>query len=104
MAAIYTAAAMAWTRNETDVLVHDVDRTIEKWFSWEFLCHENLVSAKGKLWHFRLRGGSQSHSFCTAKTFQTVHVTSATVRRTVLHDSAICGLTQNDPLRCRVGA
>ncbi|KAG0489249.1 hypothetical protein HPP92_008060 [Vanilla planifolia] len=70
MAAIYTAAAMAWTRNETDVLVHDVDRTIEKWFSWEFLCHENLVSAKGKLWHFRLRGGSQSHSFCTAKTFQ----------------------------------
>ncbi|KAK9108497.1 hypothetical protein Syun_024508 [Stephania yunnanensis] len=62
--AIYTAAVVARSGNTTDVLVHDVDRMIEKWFSWEFLCDENLVSTKGKLWHFRIPGNSNSTSFC----------------------------------------
>ncbi|KAK9117563.1 hypothetical protein Sjap_016510 [Stephania japonica] len=64
MGAIYTAAMVARSGKTTDVLVHDVDRMIEKWFSWEFLCDENLVSAKGKLWHFRIPGNSNSTSFC----------------------------------------
>ncbi|KAF2302655.1 hypothetical protein P3X46_023520 [Hevea brasiliensis] len=65
MAAIYTAGIIARAGNTTDVVVHDVDRTIEKWFSWEFLCDENLVSSKGKLWNFRITGNSNSTRFCT---------------------------------------
>ncbi|PKA64577.1 Glucuronoxylan 4-O-methyltransferase 2 [Apostasia shenzhenica] len=64
MEAIYTAAAVARRGNATDVLVHDVDRMIEKWYSWEFLCHENLLSAKGRLWHFRVEGGREEDEFC----------------------------------------
>ncbi|KAJ4825128.1 hypothetical protein Tsubulata_041333 [Turnera subulata] len=66
MAVIYTAAIIARSAGKsTDVVVHDVDRTIEKWFSWEFLCEENLVSSKGKLWNFRITGGSyNSTKFC----------------------------------------
>ncbi|KAL5543900.1 hypothetical protein UlMin_007684 [Ulmus minor] len=67
MGAIYTAAVIARKGNVTDVLVHDVDRTIEKWFSWEFLCDENLVSSKGKLWNFRIRGQSNSTQFCSSE-------------------------------------
>ncbi|KAH7578576.1 hypothetical protein ACOSP7_000094 [Xanthoceras sorbifolium] len=70
MAAIYTASIIARAENITDVVVHDVDRTIEKWFSWEFLCEDNLVSSKGKLWNFRIRGRSNSTRFCPAKTIQ----------------------------------
>ncbi|XP_058103169.1 glucuronoxylan 4-O-methyltransferase 1 [Magnolia sinica] len=65
MAAIYSAGVMARTGNAADVLVHDIDRMIEKWYSWEFLCDENLVSSKGKLWHFRIVGNSNSTSFCS---------------------------------------
>ncbi|RDX73305.1 Glucuronoxylan 4-O-methyltransferase 2, partial [Mucuna pruriens] len=43
MGPIYTASVLARAGNVSDVLVHDVDRMIEKWFSWEFLCHENLL-------------------------------------------------------------
>lgn len=68
MAAIYTASMMARNGNITDVVVHDVDRMIEKWFSWEFLCDENLVSSKGRLWNFRITGQSNSTNFCPAKT------------------------------------
>lgn len=67
MAAIYTASIMARAGNiTTNVVVHDVDRMIEKWFSWEFLCEENLVSSKGRYWNFRILGGMQSNStsFC----------------------------------------
>lgn len=56
MSTIYTASMLARNGNTTDVLVHDIDRTVEKWFSWEFLYEENLVSSKGKLWNFRLSG------------------------------------------------
>ncbi|PON72133.1 IRX15/IRX15L/IGXM [Trema orientale] len=67
MAAIYSAAVIARNGNETDVVVHDVDRMIEKWFSWEFLCDENLVSSKGKLWNFRIRGQMNSTRFCPSE-------------------------------------
>ena len=67
MAAIYTAAVMARNGNVTDVVVHDVDRMIERWFSWEFLCDENLVSSKGKLWNFKIRGQLNSTEFCPSK-------------------------------------
>ncbi|XP_010905172.2 arabinogalactan O-methyltransferase 1-like [Elaeis guineensis] len=65
MEAIYTAAMIARAGNTTDVFVHDIDRMIEKWYSWEFLCHENLVSSKGNLWHFRIKGNSWSARFCS---------------------------------------
>ncbi|XP_052175248.1 glucuronoxylan 4-O-methyltransferase 2 isoform X2 [Diospyros lotus] len=68
MAAIYTAAMMARAGNITDVVVHDVDRMVEKWFAWEFLCDENLVSSKGKLWNFRIAGRSNTTKFCPATT------------------------------------
>ncbi|KAJ8752594.1 hypothetical protein K2173_005483 [Erythroxylum novogranatense] len=67
MATIYTASMIARAGNRADVLVHDVDRTIEKWFSWEFLCDENLVSSKGKLWNFRITNASNSTRFCSQK-------------------------------------
>lgn len=66
MATIYSASVLARAGNSCDVVVHDVDRMIEKWFSWEFLCDENLLYSKGKLWHFRIRGQKNSTGFCTA--------------------------------------
>ncbi|XP_039011563.1 glucuronoxylan 4-O-methyltransferase 1-like [Hibiscus syriacus] len=77
MSTIYTAGMLARgaeTGKTTDVVVHDVHRTIEKWFSWEFLCEQNLVSAKGKLWDFRITADqSNSTSFCSS---ETVHLMS----------------------------
>ncbi|PKI43361.1 glucuronoxylan 4-O-methyltransferase 1 [Punica granatum] len=67
MASIYTAGVIARNWNSTDVLVHDVDRTIEKWFSWEFLCEENLTASKGNFWNFRIRGQSNSTRFCSPR-------------------------------------
>ncbi|XP_028766186.1 probable methyltransferase At1g27930 [Neltuma alba] len=64
MAPIYTASVLARAANVSNVVVHDVDRTIEKWFSWEFLCDENLLHSKGKLWHFRINH-FHSTRFCT---------------------------------------
>ncbi|CAL0325287.1 unnamed protein product [Lupinus luteus] len=66
MATIYSASVLARSvGNKTcDVVVHDVDRMVEKWFSWEFLCDENLLHCKGKLWHFRIRGHTNSARFC----------------------------------------
>ncbi|KAK1319921.1 Glucuronoxylan 4-O-methyltransferase 2 [Acorus calamus] len=67
MAVIYSAGMLARRRTGkvTDVVVHDVHRTVEMWYSWEFLCHENLESSKGKLWHFRVLGNSSSGGFCS---------------------------------------
>ncbi|GMI67347.1 hypothetical protein like AT4G24910 [Hibiscus trionum] len=76
MSTIYTAGILARgggtgkkpPTTTTDVVVHDVHRTIEKWFSWEFLCEQNLVSAKGKLWDFRISvNQSNSTSFCSSE-------------------------------------
>lgn len=75
MGSIYTASVLARAGNTSDVVVHDVDRIIEKWFSWEFLCDENLLYSKGKLWHFRIRGHSNSTRFCPAE------VGSSTIRK-----------------------
>ncbi|XP_031104451.1 probable methyltransferase At1g27930 [Ipomoea triloba] len=64
MATIYAAAVLARKIRTTsddekmqavDVVVHDVDRMIEKWFSWEFLCANNLVASKGRFWNFRIQ-------------------------------------------------
>lgn len=49
MATIYMAGILARSGNMTRVIVHNVDRMIEKWFSWEFLCEENLVSSKRRI-------------------------------------------------------
>ncbi|XP_076882264.1 arabinogalactan O-methyltransferase 2-like [Bidens hawaiensis] len=54
MGAIYMAGVLARAGNGTNVVVHDVDRMIEKWFSWEFLSEKNLVSSKGKFWNFKI--------------------------------------------------
>lgn len=64
MASIYTAGMLARNGNGTNVVVHDVDRMIEKWFSWEFLCDNNLVSSKGGFWNFRIVGESNATTFC----------------------------------------
>lgn len=67
MATIYSAAIIAREGNTTDVVVHDIDRMIEKWYSWEFLCDENLISSKGKLWIFRIRNENYPNRFCPDK-------------------------------------
>ncbi|CAI9097084.1 OLC1v1033394C1 [Oldenlandia corymbosa var. corymbosa] len=70
MTSIYTASLLARKNNgnTTNVLVHDIDRMIEKWFSWEFLCEENLISSKGSFWNFLITGEanySDSTKFCS---------------------------------------
>lgn len=68
MGSIYTAAVLARkgsSNSTTDVFVHDVHRTAEKWLSWEFLCQENQVLAKGNFWKFRIKGPSNATRFCS---------------------------------------
>ncbi|XP_019244606.1 PREDICTED: probable methyltransferase At1g27930 [Nicotiana attenuata] len=67
MVAIYIASVLARRskkNNGTHVLVHDIDRMIEKWFSWEFLCDMNLVSSKGKFWDFNILAKPNATTFC----------------------------------------
>lgn len=66
MAAIYTASVLARRGQKTHVFVHDVHRMIERWFSWEFLCEENLVASKGRFWQFQILGVANATKFCTA--------------------------------------
>ncbi|GJR36960.1 probable methyltransferase [Tanacetum coccineum] len=66
MGAIYMAGVLARAGNRTNVVVHDVDRTIEKWFSWEFLSEKNLVSSKGKFWNFII---TQTKNLSSSKTY-----------------------------------
>lgn len=68
MGSIFMAGVLARAGNGTNVVVHDVDRMIEKWFSWEFLCEENRVSSKGRFWNFRIPKhiGNSSRRFCYA--------------------------------------
>ncbi|CAI0381004.1 unnamed protein product [Linum tenue] len=57
MAAIFSAAVMARARKGsgvTHVLLHDVDRKVEKTFAEEFLCQKYLVKGVGRLWHFEI--------------------------------------------------
>ncbi|KAK9748306.1 hypothetical protein RND81_02G049200 [Saponaria officinalis] len=69
MTTIYTSSLIArGAENATaNVVIHDVDRIIEKWYSREFLCEENLVSSKGRLWNFKIKGGErlESSMFCS---------------------------------------
>lgn len=70
MGTIYTAAALARAAaaaggGEVDVAVHDVNRTVERWYAWEYLCEDNLVAAKGRLWHFRIAAGGPPEAFCS---------------------------------------
>ncbi|PWA40184.1 hypothetical protein CTI12_AA565200 [Artemisia annua] len=66
MGAIYMAGVLARAGNGTNVVVHDVDRTIEKWFSWEFLSEKNLVSSKGRFWNFMI---TQNKKLGSSKTY-----------------------------------
>lgn len=69
MGTIYTAAALARAvagGEAVDVAVHDVDRTVERWYAWEYLCEDNLVATKGRLWHFRITSGAgPTDAFCS---------------------------------------
>ncbi|RCV05396.1 hypothetical protein SEVIR_1G079400v4 [Setaria viridis] len=69
MSAIYSAAVMARTKGaETEVLVHDYEREVERACGREFLCDENRVAATStpSLAHFRVRGGAAANreAFC----------------------------------------
>ncbi|CAL5023896.1 unnamed protein product [Urochloa decumbens] len=69
MSAIYSAAVMARTKGvETEVLVHDYEREVERACGREFLCEENMVAATStpSLAHFRVRGGAAANrdAFC----------------------------------------
>lgn len=73
MSAIYTAGLIGRIKkrsdiNPTDVIVHNVNRTVERWFAWEYLCDENLVASKGRLWHFRIK--NKHKLFCSQKAIQ----------------------------------
>ncbi|EEC81210.1 hypothetical protein OsI_24242 [Oryza sativa Indica Group] len=72
MSAIFTAGVMARSRAEkgaeTDVLVHDYEREVERACSREFLCEENRVeeTSTRSLAHFVVPGGRdlRRETFC----------------------------------------
>ncbi|PUZ74143.1 hypothetical protein GQ55_1G042000 [Panicum hallii var. hallii] len=69
MSAIYSAAVMARTKGaETEVLVHDYEREVERACGREFLCEENRVTGTTtpSLGHFLVRGGGAANreAFC----------------------------------------
>lgn len=66
MAAIFTAAVMSRRgKGKTDVIVHDFEREVERRYSEEFLCGENLVKGEGQVGHFVVHGGGGGgEQFC----------------------------------------
>jgi hypothetical protein len=44
------------------VVLHDVDRRVEKVFAEEFLCKKNLVKGVGRLWHFEIASVANNNS------------------------------------------
>lgn len=72
MGAIYTAAALARAAGggAVDVAVHDMNRTVERWYAREYLCEDNLVASKGGLWHFRVAAGGPPDAFCSTAPVQ----------------------------------
>ncbi|KAK7379894.1 hypothetical protein VNO78_34170 [Psophocarpus tetragonolobus] len=70
MAPIFTAAVLARSKNSaaaTHVFVHDFRRDVERVFSDEFLCRENLVESVDSLAHFVVASelhDSESALFC----------------------------------------
>lgn len=79
MAAIFTAAVMARSKGRrgerkvgktgvTEVFVHDYGREVERVFSEEFLCQENLIEVKDSLAHFVVKEiHGESFQFCTGE-------------------------------------
>eukprot|EP01018_Ginkgo_biloba_P006539 Gb_35413 [translate_table: standard] len=69
MSAIFTAAVFGRSKKQaksTDIFVHDSDREVEKVYSNQFLCRENLVSSQVMLAHYRIQTMSKdSMDFCT---------------------------------------
>jgi len=69
MSAIFTAAVLARSKKvgKTHVFVHDFWREVEKIFSYEFLCEENLVNSVDQLRHFVIKSeteNGESFEFC----------------------------------------
>ncbi|KAH7285191.1 hypothetical protein KP509_33G017200 [Ceratopteris richardii] len=69
MSPIYTSAIMAKAKAKnkpTDILLHDVDRPVEKTWGNDFLCSKNLIASTDRLWHFQLHGEGNERSafFC----------------------------------------
>ncbi|KAL9231727.1 hypothetical protein vseg_006916 [Gypsophila vaccaria] len=72
MSAIFTAAVLARAGGEVaHVFVHDYGREIERVYSEEFLCKENLVEVRDQLAHFVVKrrrrdgdGGDGGFQFC----------------------------------------
>lgn len=86
MSAIFTAAVLARSKREhkvTDIFVHDSNREVEKAYSSEFLCKENLVSTVGMLAHYRIRTmDKDSMEFCTVNASTRAPLLSNFKRRT----------------------
>ncbi|XP_055824756.1 probable methyltransferase At1g27930 [Solanum dulcamara] len=67
MSAIYSAAVMARNRKRpgvTHIVMHDVDRDVEKVYAELFLCRKNLVNGVGRLWHFQIPPSENNTDFC----------------------------------------
>lgn len=69
MSAIFTAAVLARSKKSgnTHVFVHDFGREVERVFSDEFLCQENLVHTVNQLGHFivgSVTDNGESSEFC----------------------------------------
>ncbi|CAE5983170.1 unnamed protein product [Arabidopsis arenosa] len=72
MAPIFTSAVLAKSKvfgtktkkkTKTDVFVHEFGRKIERVYSEEFLCEENLIEVVGDLGHFVVAAAEERESF-----------------------------------------
>lgn len=76
MAPIFTSAVLAKSKDSgkkktTDVFVHEFGRKLERVYSDEFLCEENLIEVVGDLGHFvvaKEERKNQGFGFCRNST------------------------------------